>query len=333
MASTTAATINSVSHWLNYLGAIPMITFGIIGAILTILVFTEKRSFRRNPTITYLLACAIMTAIHLPSIYLQSILVDGFGLGVFNTNDIACREHNYLLYVTTVPTILFPCWAAFDQYATTNRDANFRNRWNSMRVVRLAIIGTILFWAIVYIPMLIYSSDVNGVCVLTNPFYAKFTDLFLTPFAYAIMPLTLITLFTWGTIRNLRATVFVNRNDYLAQQIRGMLTPQLVVLAISGIPFGFQTIYLNSTSEIPKDQIRLSIENLFIQIIRLFYHCNFVCPFYIYWFRSNEFRKIVRILMRKYLTKNGIQPESATVTFNVTNHTVKTEHYPPMQSM
>ena len=115
--STIGETINTVSHWLNYLDAIPIITFGTIGAILTILVFTRQPTFRKNPTITYLLANAIMTAIHLPSIYLQSILVDGFSLGIFNTNDIACKEHNYLLYVTTVPTILFPCWAAFDQYA------------------------------------------------------------------------------------------------------------------------------------------------------------------------------------------------------------------------
>jgi len=94
--SSAAATINTISRWLNYLLAIPMITLGILGAILTIIIFVQQRPFRRNPTITYLLAGAIMTAIHLPSIYLQSILVDGFGLGVFNTNDIACRERNYL---------------------------------------------------------------------------------------------------------------------------------------------------------------------------------------------------------------------------------------------
>ena len=110
-----ASKINTVSRWLNYLLAIPMIILGIVGAILTILVFTKQSSFQRNPTIIYLIAGAIMTAIHLPSIYLQSILVDGFGMGIFNTNNIACREHNYLFYVTTVIAISFPCWAAFDQ--------------------------------------------------------------------------------------------------------------------------------------------------------------------------------------------------------------------------
>jgi len=271
-----------------------MIILGIIGALLTILVFTRQPSFRRNPTITYLLAGAIMTAIHLPFIYLQSILVDGFGLGVFNTNNIACREHNYLLYVTTVPTILFPCWAAFDQYASTCREASFRNRWSSMRVVRLAIIGTIIFWAIVYIPMIFFSGIVHGVCSFTNDLYAKFNNYFLTPLVYTISPLSLIILFTRGTIQNLRATTLSNRRDHLTRQIRRMLIPQLIVLGISGIPFGLQNIYFDITINVHKSDLRKAIEHLFIQIIRLFYHCNFVCTFYIYLYMSSEVRKVLK---------------------------------------
>ena len=95
--SDLAATINDVSRYLNYFGAIPMIILGTIGAVLTVVVFTKQRSFRHNPTTTYLLATAVMTGIHLPTIYSQSILVDGFLLGVFNTNDVACRAQNYLL--------------------------------------------------------------------------------------------------------------------------------------------------------------------------------------------------------------------------------------------
>lgn len=85
--SIHAATINEISRYLNYFAAIPMILFGSIGAFLTIIVFTTQKSFRRNPTTIYLSASAVMTGIHLPTIYSQSILVDGFLLGVFNTND------------------------------------------------------------------------------------------------------------------------------------------------------------------------------------------------------------------------------------------------------
>ncbi|UJR07943.1 hypothetical protein I4U23_012222 [Adineta vaga] len=78
-----------------------------------------------------------------------------------------------------------------------------------------------------------------------------------------------------------------------------MLIPQLLILAVSGIPFGLQNIYFNITNDIPKDDLRNAIEHLFVQIIRLFYHCNFVCPFYIYLYMSSEVRKVLKNYMIK----------------------------------
>ncbi|CAF1093135.1 unnamed protein product [Adineta ricciae] len=304
-SSSTTATINAISRWLNYILAIPMIVVGILGATLTIFIFTRKSSFQRNPTIIYLLAGATMTAIHLPTVYLQSILVDGFGLGIFNTNNLACREHNYLLYVTTVVAISFPCWAAFDQYASTSRDANFRHRWSSIRVVRSAIIGTNLFWSIVYLPMLVYSGVENRTCILMNVTYRKFNDFLLTPLIYTIGPLTLITLFTRGILLNLNRTTVQSHRDHLTRQIRRMLIPQLILLAMSGIPFGLQNMYFNLTSNVVKSSLHRAIEHLCIQIIRLFYHFNFVFTFYIYLYMSSEVRKLFRRMTTKFSTMDS----------------------------
>jgi len=78
----STATINAAVHWLNYLTAIPMIVLGIIGAILTIIVFTGQPSFLRNPTIIYSLAGAVITTIHLPCNCLQSVLIDGYTMSI-----------------------------------------------------------------------------------------------------------------------------------------------------------------------------------------------------------------------------------------------------------
>ncbi len=325
--SSAAVTINKVSCWLNYLLALPMIILGIIGAILTIIIFTSHRSFYRNPTIIYLLAGAIMTAIHLLTSYLQSILIDGFGLGVFNTNDIACREYNYLLYVTTVPTISFPCWASFNQYASTCREVSFRNRWSSMRVARFAIIGSIVFWAIVYIPIIVLSQISNGVCLLIVSPITKIYDFLVTPLVYTIGPLTLIIIFTWSTMRNLRSTALSYRHDRLAKQIRRMLLPQLIVLAISGIPYGLQNIYFDLTSSVPKDDLRKAVENVFVQIIRLFYHCNFVCAFYIYFYMSREVRRVLKRVIRKTFGKNVIIPVDTLADNFYTLQTLKSMNH------
>jgi hypothetical protein len=312
---------------MNYLGAIPFITLGIIGAIFTVIIFTKKRLFWRNASITYLLAGATMTGIHLPMIYTQSILVFGFGLGVFNSNDTACREHNYLLYMTTVAAISFPCWAAFDQYAGTHRDARFRNRWSSIRVVRLAIVCTVIFWMIVYIPIIFVSGVVDGVCVLKDGPFTRFNAFFLTPLVYSVGPIIIMTVFTLGTIRNLRSVNRSRRQDHLAKQVRRMLTPQLIVLAISGTPFGFEQIYVELTRYIQKDEFRLALENFFYQVILLLFHCNYVCTFYIYLYMSSEVRSAFKELILKYIPRNNVELTGNTGNAQTGHQTLNTARY------
>jgi hypothetical protein len=324
---SNAATINIVTRWLNYALAIPFIILGIVGAILIVLIFTKQRLYWRNASITYLLAGATITGIHLPMIYSQSILVHGFGLNFLNTNVIACREHNYLLYMTTVAAISFPCWAAFDQYVNTSRDAVFRNRWSSIRVARLAIVGTVLFWIIVYLPIIFVSGIVDGACVLQDGIFTRFNTYFLTPFVYSVGPLIIMTVFTLGTVRNLRSIKSLNQQGHLAIQVRRMLIPQLIVLGVSGIPFGFEGIYLDLTSEIEKDDFRLALENFFGQVILLLFHCNYVCTFYIYLYTSSEVRRAFKNLIFKCIRKNRVIPIDATdhtqthhQTLNTTRH-------------
>lgn len=317
-----SATVNEVSRWLNYLCAIPMIVLGIIGSSLTIVVFTQQRAFRRNPTTTYLLASAVITGIHLPTIYSQSILVDGFLLGIFNTNNIACREHNYLLYVTTVSAISFPCWAAFDQYATTCRQASFRHRWSSLRFVRMAIFGTVLFWTLFYLPMLIFSGIVAGRCGIVNEVYRQMVNYCFTPLIYTILPFVLIVFFTQGTIRNLQGTTLANRRDRLMKQIRRMLIPQLFILGVSGFPFSLEVIYFEVTRGVEKDELRQAIEHLCVQLVRLFYHSNFVFTFYIYVYMSTDVRRVLRRVFGCYWGRNGIQPLEASAGNSLTLQTL-----------
>ncbi|CAF0795440.1 unnamed protein product [Adineta steineri] len=315
-------TLKIASRCLNYVGAIPFIVLGIVGAILTVIIFTKQRLFWHNASITYLLAGATVTGIHLPIIYTQSILVHGFDLGVFNTNERACREHNYLLYMTTVAAISFPCWAAFDQYVITSRNAGFRNRWSSIRVARWAIVGTVIFWTIVYLPIIFVSGIVDGSCVLKDGTFTLFNTYFLTPFVYSVGPLTIMTVFTLGTIRNLRSAHSFRQQSHIARQVRRMLIPQLIVLGVSGIPFGFQGIYLQLTNGIKKDSFRLALEDFFGQVILLLFHCNYVCTFYIYFYTSSEVRKAFKDLIFKCIRRNNVAPIDTTAHTNTHDQTL-----------
>lgn len=296
-------TTDRLIRWLNYLFALPMFFLGLIGALSTIIVFTHQPSFRQTPTTVYLLVGASITAIHLLFNYSQSILVDGFGFGLFNTNDSNCRQHNYFRYMSTVAAISFPCWAAFDQFVITSRQATIRQRWSSMHFVRHATIGTILFWTIFYLPILFISRVTNGICVMIDHPYRKLNNFVFTPLIFTIGPIGLILIFTRRTIEHLRSTSFLQQNDQLTKQIRRMLIPQLIVLIISSIPFGLQNIYSDLTENLSKTDRQKSIEKLFVQIVRIFYHLNFVCSFYIYFSTSIEVRRTFFRLMNSFFSK------------------------------
>jgi hypothetical protein len=285
-----------------------MLILGMIGSLLIIILFTRKRAFRQNTSLTYLLAGAIITGIHLPAIYIQMILVYGFGVSLMNTDVSACREHTYLRYVTTVAAISFPCWASFDQYVVTSRNAAFRNRWSSLRVARLVIICTVIFWILIYIPIIFNTGIINHVCNFIPGPYTTFNTYFFTPLVYGVGPSTIIIFSTYGTIKNLRSNFVHKPHERLRNQVRAMLLPQIIILAISGIPFGFQGIYLDITSSIPKDSFRIALENFIGQVILIFYHFNYVFTFYIYVYKSSEIRTALKDQFYKVIQMHRIHP-------------------------
>jgi hypothetical protein len=57
-----------------------MLILGVVVSVLIVVGFAQKCSFRQNTSLTYLLASTIITGIHLPTIYIQIILVYDFGV-------------------------------------------------------------------------------------------------------------------------------------------------------------------------------------------------------------------------------------------------------------
>ncbi|CAF3806522.1 unnamed protein product [Rotaria sp. Silwood1] len=324
---STEDMINLFAHLLNYILAVPMIILGVTGSILIVIIFTQKRQFRQNTSLTYLLAGAIMSGLHLAIVYTQWVLVYGFGVPIMNTNETACREYLYLRYVTTVGAISFPCWAAFDQYVATSRDSAVRHRWSSLRLVRLVIISTVIFWILTYIPIIFSAGILNNICILKPSLYAKFKIYILTPFVYEVGPAVIIIFSTIGTVRNLRSNTVHRSRKRLTNQVRAMLMPQLIILAISGIPFSFQAIYVDITNGSEKTTLRIALENFFDQIILVIYHFNYVFIFYIYLYKSSEVRKALKEQFFKCIRKHQITFVNTTTNNSFRLQRINTTHW------
>ncbi|CAF4240944.1 unnamed protein product, partial [Adineta steineri] len=162
------------------------------------------------------------------------------------------------------------------------------------RVVRIVIVCTVIFWFLFYIPVIFFTGITNGVCNFKPSLYTTLNTYIFTPLVYGLGPVGVITYCILGTVKNLRLNNIQRSHEKLAKQVRAMLIPQLIILAISGIPFGFQNIYLDITSHIAKDAKRIAIENFLGQVVLIFYHFNYVFTFYIYVYKSSEFRKVLK---------------------------------------
>jgi hypothetical protein len=244
-------------HLLNIIIGILLFTFGAIGNCLSICLFSCG-TFRNAPSVRYLIARSIANCVQLIQTLLPRILSDGFGIPIVKSNTQYCKARNCLAAVTTSCSLSYPCWASFDQYASTSRNAATRRTWTSKRFVYRAIFGTILFWFIIYIPLSIFNSAIGESCVVTNIIITYIYSYGITPLTYIVLPIAATCYFNIGIVRNLR------RRDRLARQVRRMLLPQLIVLIISGIPFTIQAIYSVATISTEKDSVRIAVESLIL---------------------------------------------------------------------
>ncbi|CAF4024736.1 unnamed protein product, partial [Rotaria sp. Silwood1] len=78
-----------------------------------------------------------------------------------------CKARNYIAAVATLCSLSFPCWASFDHFISTSRNANRRKYWTSKIFVYFAIFGTILFWLIIQLPIVIFSKANGESCITT----------------------------------------------------------------------------------------------------------------------------------------------------------------------
>ncbi|CAF3175711.1 unnamed protein product [Rotaria sp. Silwood2] len=306
--SDIAKNLFQSTRWLNIIIGIPLFTFGIIGNILTICIFSRAK-FRNTSSVRYLIASSVANLIQLAQTLLPRILSDGFGIALIKSNNDYCRTRNYIAAVATLCSLSFPCWASLNNFFGTSRNAVTRKYWTSKRFVHLSIFATILFWLIVQLPTLIFTRARGESCTSTSSISNYIYVYGITPIAYSILPMTTVIYFNIGIIRNLRQSRvigFVHINNHLARQVRRMLIPQLIILVLSGIPYSIQTIYSVATALQKKSYLQMAIESVILTIVRLLFYLNYVCSFYIYYIMSSEIRREFKKLISQ---QNTIVPE------------------------
>ena len=294
---SAVVTLNQLSYLLNIVVGTIIFVLGTVGTILIGSIFLTQQAFRQNTCIHYLLAGLVANLLLLVNVLLPRILTDGFALPLYTENEIFCRQRLYMSAAGSLCAIYFPCWAAFDQYASTSRAVSFRQRWSSVKFARQAIIVTILVSVVIPLPHLIFNGITRGICMGISRPFNQFNAYVYIPLFHGLIPVVTISFFTSSIIRNLRVRSNCNSSNHLARQLRRMLFPQLIIIVVSSVPFGIQAAYATITADTKKDAVQLAIEQLLFHIARLLFYCNYIGSFYIYILMSSEVRKSLRRLL------------------------------------
>jgi hypothetical protein len=305
MSSTLIAELNYASVQVNRYLSIVFLCFGIIGNILSCVVFAQ-RTVRLNPCVIYFLIASVSNVIVLitgiPPRMLSSwnILADQT-----ETQPVLCKLRLIVLFTTRTITAWLLVLATIDRYLVSSSNANLRRMSNMKQVFRGIIIvccGSVIFWA-----ESIYCFDANlkGTpikCYAKSEGCRVFNDL-SQAFVTTIIPSGFMLVFGLCTVNNIRQARRVRptmmnstvnnvtrtrRNDNSLTQI---LFIQVIILTVFNLPQAIQKFYLTYTFYQSKSTVQIAIENLLFNIVLILTYVANCSPFYLYILTSDYFRR------------------------------------------
>ncbi|CAF1202027.1 unnamed protein product [Adineta steineri] len=208
MPTITIAQLNYASLQVNRYLSVALLIFGVIGNLLSCLVFI-RRALRSNPCVMYFLIASIANIISLIS-GIPPRMLSNWNIYPDQTETISalCKSRIFVLLTARNIASWLLVFAAFDRYLVSSRNANIRRMSNTKQgrywIIAVCIIS-LSFWA-----ESLYCFDAN---VIGTPLkcYAKsescriYNDL-TQSFITTIIPSSIMFILGLFTINNIRQT-------------------------------------------------------------------------------------------------------------------------------
>jgi hypothetical protein len=188
-----------------------ILLLGFVGNALVIWLFTRRVGrFRKSPSIHYFVSMGIIKTIHLVHIMVYLIMSVGFGVDPTLTSPVYCKLRYYLANATLPHiSLTLECAATISQYLATSRQASYRKK-NTHKRTCICVLLIILFWCTQAVPFLVlYKIKImpqtnKPVCDSFNTALTHYTTWILRILTIFILPFTILPLFGYLTLRNIR---------------------------------------------------------------------------------------------------------------------------------
>jgi hypothetical protein len=174
------------------------------------------------------------------------------------------------------------CFAAGDQFFSTNYRLNLRQMCTS-KLARYLVLITVIMWLI---HSIIFSFFVNIVpsvqCTIWNSILIEYATFFFYPVLAGLLPIVIASLFSLLAFRNVRRIVrlqlSVERRRF-DRQITAMILIRVIFFVVSTLPYIIYNIYIINVPKTSTDSLEYAITQLIQAIVTSVYNLNYAVGF------------------------------------------------------
>jgi len=233
-------TLYSVYH------AYIILSLGILGNIITFLVFTGLKLFRGNRSAFFLSIESIANILYALVSLSLTILTSIYGDDRTDSSDTWCKIKFMLAQVFLLITYFMICCAAADQFFSTSYFFE-RQHCCTMRVAQIAAFTMICIWTVhsIIFALFFQVKPLVG-CVIGNPIAVEYGSFFFYPVLAGFMPILTAVVFSLLAYRNVRRIVrrqIPIARRRLDRQMTAMVFVRVLCFLCLIFPYNFSRIY------------------------------------------------------------------------------------------
>ncbi|CAF2653856.1 unnamed protein product [Rotaria sp. Silwood2] len=289
---------------------------GNVGSTINCFIFSQPK-LRKNPCVKYFLASSASQFMTFNFVLVTRILRNGFNINAINTFLWFCKIRNYFFYLFVAVPRYYIILASIDRYFASCSDIYWR-RWSSSKTAMRLIIGSFIFWCLIYIQVLVVYEIQNGTCSYRYGVYGMFFSIYLS-IESGILPPLIMVIFGYITIKNIRQSKRKTRPLAVVNTVRPveftgmsgkdlqyskMLFSQILLWTILNIINPCVLLYQTMTINKTKSSFRVTIETFINNMSYMFIHLEFSLTFFIYTLSSPFFRReFIQLIQKKILRR------------------------------
>jgi hypothetical protein len=278
MSSSSNSSLPFIAQQITIYGGITTLVFGIIGDLLTLIVFLSLETFRQSSCAFYL---TIMSFVNIGQLFFglfSRILIAGFTIDWTISSIAYCKFRLTCLQLCASTSYACLCLATIDQYFATCTRVRWQ-QWSNIKLAHRLIILYIIVLIIFLIPYPIFLDHVklaSGIisCNMNNVIMLQYRNYFMTLFILGYIPDLITVVFGILAHRNVQQiayrTVPLVRRE-LDKQLTTMVLVQVVINVFTNIPFVTTVAVMYATANITNPALTNIIQFIYSIALIIFY--------------------------------------------------------------